>query len=589
MKRLNGLFRVLVVFAAALGFFRVLANEEENSQVKAFRQGKTVELPPYLVIGQASKRLSGGHRWAYGKLPGLEVLSCCPDATTREFVKEFLRRQIELKELLPTNLQLEQTTPLTLILVPPVVGATMSGELASDMRAAAQSSGTSHHLVDIESFMFASFRMIPQLTLSDFGSKDSTGMFYVLADYVPPPPPHMGSGMSFSFSGSTSGDEVNDYSDISLTPERVSFLLENRRPPLPLWFKEAIMELYNKTRWSDQYEIKVPSLVWVTDFYTDKIKQGPKAVGSERSFPKIVPMGGMFNGPFGGAQYGSRNEFELWRSQVLLFVRWALDDSSHQRRNALWTFVDRSSRGPVTETTFKECFGMDFATVEKELNGYLFTAVKTPLVLVKVSRVKVPDLVTHYATKAEIDRIKGDWEVKEISYVKVNHPEFVSQYVIMAGASLQVAREGGNHDPLFLAVSGLYYSDIGKDTEAYPLLEQAATAHVPRPSVYVELARICLARALEKPTADGKLGPEQVTTIIGLLKESRRYAPAQARTYSLAIEVWNHAAVLPSSDDLTFLDGGVVFFPENHTLATSIAKIRAVIKPKSTVVVASGD
>jgi hypothetical protein len=277
-----------------------------------------------------------------------------------------------------------------------------------------------------------------------------------------------------------------------------------------------------------------------------------------------MPMAAFIDGAIGQAGEGV-GAMDLWVSQGVLFIRWAYEDPSQGRRRALWDFVDKSSRGAITEVQFRQCFGIGYDGVEKELTAYLPVAMKDSLLLVAADSVSVPEIELRTATRIQIFRVNGNWQQQEIKYVRKTYPDLVNSYIDRADADFTSARQAGLSDPPFLATVGLYRLERGQEEDARSLLQEAANAHVPRPSVYVELARLLLREAV-KQSANGKLGPDEVEPILRLLKESSKYAPPQIDSYLVAADALSFSDGPPSPEGREFLELGRQYFPTEERL-----------------------
>jgi hypothetical protein len=540
------------------------------------------QLPPLFV-----REHRGAPTWRYASVAGIEVLSRCDDGTTIAYVKAFLLRQRELEQLLPARLQLARDVPLTLILITPAVEKTMNEQLVSIMNAGVKGQ-TSGYVTPwaSSSQIFRVVRTLPQLTLSD---SESTGMVYTLDPALRAAPQMEGAMLPLS-DGTKSDD---GYGAITFTLGRIGSILEDRIPPLPSWFKTGFLSLCEQVTWTDSASVKLGSVFWVSNRLTKRIEEETKvqrstsgnspAAGDNYDLSPesagdapvlFLPMRRLFAGPSGGATPLTPDQYEIWNAQVSLFLHWAYADP--KRREALWNFVDRSSRQAVTDDLVRQCFGLDSAGLGRELAAHLPTAVKNSITLIKVNSIRLPTFKLQDASAIDIARIQGDMGRKEIAYVKDHNPLQAEPYVAQVGSSLLRLYREGETDPGLLAVVGLYYSDLQNDAEARAPLEAAARAHVGRPAVYVELAKIRYRIALARPTgADGKLGPDQVGGILELLEEGRSYAPAQIEAYALALNTWDQAATAPSRADLALLDEGVSLFPENFDLVSGATKLSA--------------
>jgi hypothetical protein len=266
---------------------------------------------------------------------------------------------------------------------------------------------------------------------------------------------------------------------------------------------------------------------------------------------------------------------DLWASEALLFVRWALDDTTFERRRALWKLAARAGNGPVDEAMFRDCFGMGFDEADAQLAGYLEDAVARRFVLIPENPVDFPYIEVAGATEAQSARVLGDWERMEFEFVRESHPEFASAYARQAARTFQEAYDDGVRDPEFMAAFGIYECTVGDDGRAEGYLEAAVHAGAARPRAYVELARIRFATALANPDGPGgTLGAAQVASVLGLIREAGTLQPRQLAGYAEAADVLEHAAA-PAAGDLAILDEGVRCFPYDSRLAMERDRLRA--------------
>jgi len=523
--------------------------------------GSALLLPPMLV-----REHNGGPSWRYASVGGLEILSRCDDDTTTSFINGYLSRKLELEQLLPPQLQVRQSVPLAVILITPAVEKTMNEELVKTMNSRAKEETSGYVTSAASSWqVYQLVRTLPQLTLSD---AESTAMVCTL-DPSQHGPVLMKGETSTLLAGLT---DKTTYSDINFTTGRIGAILGGRVPPLPTWFKSGFLAFYQEVNWTTHSDTIVASPVfWISDALTRQVRRNPTQPNGMASLT-LLPLRKFFAGPLGGAVPLTPDESRLWYSQCSLFFHWAYSDA--KRREAFWRFVDLSSRQEVSDDLIQQCFGLNSSRFEEALIAYLPTAVKSALPLISTASIRIPPFSLEKAPYADAARIKGDMGRKEIDYVKDAAPLAVAQYVAQVGAVLAGPVEDGERDPAQLAVFGLYDCDIGNTELALPLLEEAAAAHVARPTLYIQLARIRLQHAQSQPTgAKGKLGPEQVAAIVGLVRESRQYAPSLAEGYLLAADVWSQAAAAPSHENLALLAEGVELFPKNFDLVANAAKL----------------
>jgi len=539
-----------------LGPGRRVAAAADDRQIRGGGGAPVMLLPPLLVRDHHDSQI-----WRYAAVGGLEVLSRCDDATTTSFVTSYLRRKLELAQVLPPQLQLRQSVPLAIILITPAVEKTMNEDLVKTMNTTAKTETSGYVTSEASSWqVYRLVRTLPQLTLSD---AESTGMVCTL-DASQRGPVQMSGEASAFFKGL-----VNDgtYDDMSFTIGRIGAILGGRVPPLPPWFKSGFLAFYQEINWTLHSDtIRANPVFWISNALTKQMRR------PEEAHLGLLPLAKFFAGPLGGATPLTLDESRLWSAQASLFFHWAYADP--QRRDALWKLADLSSRRPVDEEMMQQCFGLDSGRLETALLAYLPKAVKSPQTLIKTDSIKIPEFHLQNASYVDAARIKGDMGRKEITYVKDVDPLSVAQYVEQVGAVLRGPTEDSERDPAQLAVLGLYDCDVGKNDEALPLLEVAATAHVARPTLYVELAKIRYGKALDQLAGtEGKLGSEQVAALLGLLRESRRYPPAQADAYELAATIWSRAETSPSHENLAWLEEGVELFPGDLDLVTATSKL----------------
>jgi hypothetical protein len=522
--------------------------DTKSDQLKAFREGLTVDLPPFLVMEEDAPK--GTRPWRYLSVPGLEVISKCSDDTTNWFVGEFLQRLAELRAIVPAHLQFEHAVPTALILIPPELRVAMGKEIVR-MVVEHESGGSGRRAIN-GGRVTSHLGMISQVCLTDL---ESGTMMIEL----------------------TESDRVG----ISLTPSYVLAALEGRVPSLPYWFRSIMFSLYQQIHWSDAQMLTIPPVSWPMV----EVPVGPgtenhagfKAYKKEdgnlyRLVPApLIPIREFLAGPPVGVGKDAEAHLDLWHDQGSLFLYWAFDDRADKeraRRNALWEYVDRASREPSTEALFKSSFGVGFEAMDKVLSDYLAQALAEPLNLLSVDSIVVPGFHLVNADPATRARIQGDFVLKEMrNMARTPLSQYIPLYSARAEAILAGAYQDGARDGGLLSILGLYYKDTGRDEEARPLLDEAVKARVERPSTYLKLAQVLYKESLDRPTgSSGKLGNDQAATVMKLLKDGAAFEPPLVATYLLAVDVCDHAESPPSSADIAFIKQGLGCFPGNELL-----------------------
>jgi len=462
--------------------------------------------------------------WHYVSVPGLEVISRCSVHLTNEFVRAYLLRQMELEVILPPSLQFQSAQPPTMILITPQMGKAMNKAIADLMLRPEEGNDPLTKGVPIEP--------IPQVDLWD-AEREMTTI------------------------------ELDTEYNFVFTLHHTGMLLEKRTPPLPYWFKEGIFTISQKISWTNPVRIAFPKYPF------------------SRSANSLVPIEKVLTASDDVAE-GDKLFFERWRLQVMLFMRWAFDDPSLGRRQALWKFVELSSSEPATEELFRQCFGMGYSEMDINLKKYLRDLDdQFPVYLIYPRTMKLPEFTLRDANPVVLARIQADFALKEAAFVGKKSP-YIQKYMEKAETTLLRYFQSGTRDPSLVSVLGLYYAEMHDDKRARPLLEEGAAAQVSRPSVYFTLGRILYRQYLDDRDSE-ILTVAESTRILSTLKTGSRYQPPQIETYKLALDVWDHTSMTPSSEDLAFLKNGVTLFPGDEGLAAEVAALREHAAPKDDV------
>ena len=506
-------------------------------------EANVVALPPFLVE-ETTKPLP----WRYADVAGLEVLSTCPDRFTRELIANHHRLHALLGELLPPMLQLSTTEERILLFVDSAHQPPTSQEVVAQMALTAAEQDRLDNVAEpIDDGRLRRrpppprYTYLPNLRLWD---RDAQALFAIVRE---------------------SEFEANR---VALTPDYIAYILRNRLPALPPWFISGVLKLFSRARFTED-TLTLDRLDWLSETGSAALQTGPAANRA------LLPLADFFVGELSQSDPAQGEALSLWQAQAALFIRWGLGGRGAPRRAALWRFTERAAVEPVTESLFQECFGLDFATAQKQLTAYLPEAIRDRLALRPAQRPRLPDYLLRPANEVEIARIKGDWERLEIGYVKVQFPVLVQKYLEQARRTLMRAYDRGCRDPRLLAVIGLCEVDAGNDVAAREFLEDAAArTKTLRSRAWFELGRLRFA-ALSAQYAGAKpaLTPDQANEVFTPLLATRGQNPPLAEVYELMAEVWAVCAQAPTRAQLAVLEEGVRTFPHRTELVYRTAEL----------------
>jgi hypothetical protein len=506
-------------------------------------ENASVTLPPF-VVEEPAQPLP----WRYARLGELEILSCCPDPLTRALVANHLRLHALLAELVPPHLQLTLSGPNTLLFVDAARQPPTSQEVVAHMALSA----VDQQALDQASVPLDDGRLrrrappprytfLPNLRLWD---RDAQTLFAVVDERQFQP------------------------NRVGLTPDYVAYILRQRLPALPPWFVSGVLALHARATFSED-ALTLDRLDWPAD------ASGAALLGAPQANRALLPLADFFAGDLTATDTAAGEELSLWRTQAALLVHWGLAGRDAPRRPALWQFVARAATEPVTETLFRECFGLDFAAAHRALTAHLPEAMRTRLALRPTLRAPSAELALRPATDVEVSRLKGDWERLEIAFVKAQFPALAGKYAEQARRSLRRAYDAGSRDHQLLTSLGLCEIDAGNDPAALAFLEDAAARSADlRPRAWFELARLRFAAL--RSSASGSpaaLTRAQAAAILEPLAAARRLSPPLVESYVLLADTLAAAAEAPAPDQFAALEAGVRLFPRHPELVARAAEL----------------
>jgi hypothetical protein len=513
-----------VILVAALWPTRVSAAPPAEPEL-------AIELPPMVVEDTSLVE------WYYGKAPGLQVLSRCSTEFTRDFVRAHQRLAVLLQAILPAEYQVRFSAPWMLLLTNEGTTAATVTKLLEEAERKSREQTPRAPLRNAGQGVTVrtEIRMVPNLGLDD---QDVKATFALV--------------------------EEGRFSEqsLALTSAHVAMLLARRTPPLPEWLVVGILGVVKDMNYRSDSVVVEPT-DWTSDHELKELHRDLEYR------PFLLPMNALF-------AKDAKTDTVLWQNQVELFVRWSLESENAPLRPRFWKFVDRCCAGAVTEEDFRACFGFGYAEMRRDLGEYLPRAVRHQIKVKPVKALQFAKLALHRATAEEMARVTGEWDRLSLSFVRAHHPEFVGPYETQLRSTLRKVAALNRHDGQLMAMVGLSYCDQGDENAALPYLEWAIAAQAARPRVYVESARIRLAKTVSTAGPGGaKLDAAKSRELKQLLASARKLNPPMPETYILTVDTLLNSELAVEDADVAVMEEAVRLFPSNATICLKAAALHA--------------
>jgi hypothetical protein len=475
-----------------------------------------VKLPVYTVTD--ARDLPPPERWSYARIEGFEVLSNASERNTRDLVQYLQRFAIALDVVWP-GVRRPADAPTALV----VCGR--GSKFVQFVPTGAESQFN---------------RGKVSLTL---GARDQAA---IIIDYE-------AKMIELTPGGQTAAENFEADAYQQLAREYIRFLLGGDQARFAPWFVEGIAQILMSMEVSAKQitvgRLEDPNLV------DPMQREWDRGFAGALKGRALMPMERLLTMPATAEE--ARNPIgSTWAKQSAAFVHWGLYGNFRHNQKAFLAFVVRTTREPVSEELFKDCFKFGYAKMAEELTSYVsFTSYKMEEFRARKGE-KLPDpppLELRDATPAEIGRIKGD-----ALRLAGHEPE--------ARTAMLAAYLRGERDPALLAALGLVESARGESARAEKLLAAAWEANVVRPRAHVELARLRFAAAAAAAIPGQQWDATRVAAIAGPLLTARTQPPPRPEVYELLAATWVRADASPLVDQLKIVDEGIRKFPRNTTL-----------------------
>jgi hypothetical protein len=476
-----------------------------------------VELPAYTVT--ETRELPPPERWSYAKIDGFEVLSNSSDRATRDLVQYFRRFSQALDVVWP--------------------GARRAGDLPTALVICGRGGKFDEFVPS------AGFQQFDRGTISL--ALRSAEQSAIVVDYE-------AKVLDIALPGDLAKEfEVDAHQQLSR--EYVRFLFGGSQAPFPAWFVEGVAQILMAMEVSKTTitvgRLEDPNLVQLPGV---EVTEWDRSFNGALKNRALMPMDRLLGVTQDSEEV--RNPIgSTWAKQSAAFVHWGLYGFGAKNQKAFLQFVMRSSREPVTEELFRECFKLSYKQMLDELRGYVnFTAYKMREFRAKKGE-KLPDLPPlelRDATEAEVGRIKGE-TLRLAGHDAAARTAMIAAYM------------RGERDPQLLASLGLLELSLGDPTRARKFLEAAVDGKAVRPRAYLELAQFRFTTA--SSTASGKpLDETHAKSIVEPLLVARNQPAATAAIYELMLTTWLRTTGTPDLERLKIADEAVRRFPRNTNL-----------------------
>lgn len=528
--------------------------------------GEVVELPKFVVTD--TRELPPPEDWRYATIPGFEILTNASDKATQRLLRDFDMFRQALSYVWPVPDRVAQSTALII--------CGRRGKFDGFVPAGKSSAESTTASLFLRQGSRAAIIIDLQATTLNILNVD---------------------GSNDAATGTDSG-LISVEHDKQLYREYVRYLMSQSQPRSPAWLEEGLSQIIMKMSFEKRYiefaKLEDPNTVsaqaaMVSEMNAASAAAGggegetfalPGAPAEDRDFAaalrrrRLVDLDKFFAVAHDSSEAMNPLGNNRWAKQAYAFVHMCLYGFKGKYQKAFTTFLARSSREPVTEALFKECFKMTYKQMLMEIRGYCDFTVYEARIL--QSKKGGPDLIVtpaplalREATQSEVGRIKGE-ALAIGGHGKAARAELIAPY------------QRGERDPNLLAALGLYEKSSGEEVRARKFLEAAFGGKSKRADACVELARLRYADVLAAAAAgDGRLTAGQLASVLEPLRQGRGVPPLFA-LYDTAAEALARSGPKIQRDDAMLVVEGAQLFPtrlklvyQGAVLANEVGELKA--------------
>jgi hypothetical protein len=561
-----------VLSALALAFVcpftEASAKEPSPPLAPVIPESEIITLPKYDVTTE--RVLPPIEQWHYVSIPGFEILSNASERNTTLFVQDFyLLRQVA-QIILPT---IKETNPVPTYIVLCGQGNAFETFVPDGSTQRRASNGMflsdSERSAIVIDFTFQDrFGEIHDLA-GIRGGNDPFHAFYlqyfrelVHNNIKPSPPTWLEEGLVQLLA-------ATDYSTRKITIGKVGgeTTASSRGSYGGGWNNHGV-SLGNQSNsfhnpggsYSGNFNTGLPNVSTFESSFPEQSSSKPGSFNSILAHRPIMPLATFF--AYDQRQRGNARP-ENYSAHAYLFTHLCLYGRGQRYTKAFFKLSQRAGNEPITDSVFKECFGIPFKEMEKEMRAYItFTDYKAIERRAKkgYELTTAPDFKLRDATDAESSRIAGE-VLRLAGHRAAARSRLIAPYV------------RGQYDADLLAALGLTELQYSNKERARRFLEAAAKGNTTRTKAYVELARLRYDEIQTKTATENRAATaDEFTWLQAPLYQGLTHPPALADLYDFLARTWYFSPNDPTKEQFETLAAGA---QQNYTNLGLVYRVAA--------------